>query len=157
MQDKPVKMKFFSRVNITEDGRVVGDSGYTGPNTVTNAGFLNYLCDLLGGHANSLQVTHVALGTGGTTATDATSLAGEISGSTKRQAITYASSAGSKTAVFTATFASGDSFLASSSALSNIGLFGHSSSNNIFAGNTYASSSCDTNQNVNVTYEIQFS
>jgi len=27
----------------------------------------------------------------------------------------------------------------------------------LFAGNTYTSSSCNTNQNVNVTYQIRFS
>ena len=154
-------IKGFSRVQIVEDGEsgkqeVVGDSGWHGPNTITNNGFLNYLVKLLGSSAGSLQVGFIALGTGGTTATDATALAGEITSSTQRQGVTFAN-VGSTTAQFTATFASGDSFLAGASNLSNIGLFQHSSTNAIFAGNTYASSSCDTNQSVNVTYQIRFS
>jgi hypothetical protein len=41
--------------------------------------------------------------------------------------------------------------------LSNVGLFATSNTNDtLFAGNTYASSSCNTNQNVNVTYQIRF-
>ena len=151
-----VKIQGFSRVQIEEDGKVIGDSGFKGPNTITNVGFLNYLCHLLGGSAGSRQVAFIALGTGGTTATDATGLAGEIMSSTQRKAPTYANVA-STTAQFVATFASSDSFNSSEVAISNIGLFNSSAENSIFAGNTYASSSLNTNQNVNVTYQIRFS
>jgi hypothetical protein len=41
--------------------------------------------------------------------------------------------------------------------ISNIGLFNSSSTGTLFAGNTYASSSCASNQAVNITYDITFS
>jgi hypothetical protein len=99
----------------------------------------------------------VALGTGAAPASNATALPGEISASTQRTGVTYANVA-SSTAQFTATFSSSDSFLAGASNLSNIGLFATTTvGDTIFAGNTYASSSCNTNQNVNITYQIRFS
>jgi hypothetical protein len=147
----------FSRVQIEEDGKIVGDSGWCGPNQVTNLGFLNYLCHNLGQSAGSKQIGFVALGTGGVPGAAATTLPGEISLSTQRTAPTYANVT-STTAQFTATFASSDSFLAGASTLDNVGLYAASTTNDtLFAGNTYTGSSCNTNQNVNVTYQIQFS
>jgi hypothetical protein len=60
---------------------------------------------------------------------------------------------------FTATFASSDSFMSATANISNIGLFQQSNvtTGTLFAGNTYASSSCATNQNVNATYTVSFS
>ncbi len=152
-----LRLQGFSRVQIEEDGNIVGDSGWCGPNQVTNLGFLNFLCHNLGQSAGSKQIGFVALGTGGAPASNATTLPGEISSSTERTAPTYANVT-STTAQYTATFASGDSFLAGSSDLDNVGLYAATTTNDtLFAGNTYASSSCNTNQNVNVTYQIQFS
>ena len=151
-----IKIQGFSRVQITEEGKVVGDSGFVGPNQITNVGFLYYLCHVLGASAGSKLVGYVALGSGGTIATNATALAGEIMGSTQRVAPTYAN-VGSTTAQFTATFSSSASFLTGASNLSNIGLFQSSAEASIFCGNTFASSSCNINQNVNVTYQIRFS
>ncbi len=156
MGKEAIKIEGFSRVQIEEDGKIISDSGFRGPNQITNIGFLNYLCHLLGNSAGSRQIAFIALGSGGAPASDATSLPGEIMSSTQRKAPTYANVA-STTAQFTATFASSDSFLTGASNLSNIGLFNSSAENSIFAGNTYASSSCNTNQNVNVTYQIRFS
>lgn len=152
-----VAIKGFSRVQIVEDGKVVGDTGFVGPNQITNEGFLNFLVKLLGASAGSSQIGYVALGTGAAPASNATTLPGEIMSSTQRKAVTFANVA-STTAQFTATFASGDSFLSGASNLSNIGLFAATNTDaTIFAGNTYASSSCATNQSVNVTYQIRFS
>ena len=152
-----VKIEGFSRVAIEENGKIVSDSGWIGPNQITNAGFLNFLCHLLGASAGSSQIGFVALGTGGVPASNATTLPGEIMSSTKRTAPTYAN-VGSTTAQFTATFASSDSFLTASADLDNIGLFAATNTNaTLFAGNTYASSSCGTNQNVNCTYQVRFS
>jgi hypothetical protein len=154
-------VKGFSRVQITEDlpggeVKIVGDSGWVGPNQITNDGFLNFLVKAIGGSSGSAQITHIALGTGTVPAAGATTLNGEISASTKRKAVTFGT-VNSTTAQFTATFGSTDNFLAGASNLSNIGLFNSSSSGSFFAGNTYNSSSCNTNQNVNVTYQIRFS
>ena len=152
-----VKIHGFSRVQLAEGGKIVGDSGWCGPNQVTNLGFLNYLVHLLGNSAGSSQIGFLALGTGGAPASNATTLPNEISASTKRKAVTYANVA-STTAQFTATFGSTDSFLAASSNISNIGLFALTTTDNqIFAGNTYASSQCSTNQDVYATYQIRFS
>ena len=63
---------------------------------------------------------------------------------------------GSTSGQFTATFSSADSFVTNTQNLSNIGLFATSAAGTLFAGNTFASSSCATNQNVNVTYNINF-
>ena len=163
MQAEVLKnIKGFSRVQITEpqeDGteKVVGDSGFCGPNQITNLGFLNYLVFLLGASAGSSQIGYVALGTGSAPNATHTTLNGEIMSSTQRKAVTFGSVA-STTAQFTATFASSDSFLSAAANLSNIGLFNSNATNNtLFAGNTFASSSCATNQNVNVTYQIRFS
>ena len=155
MEHSKIAIQGFSRVQIEEDGKIVGDSGFVGPNQITNNGVLNYLVNLLGKTTGSLQVGFIALGTGGAPASDATGLAGEIMTSTQRKAPTVAN-VSSTTAQFTATFASGDAFLTASANLSNIGLFAASAANALFAGNVYASSSCGTNQSVNVTYQIRF-
>lgn len=155
-------IKGFSRVQITEDApdgsvKVIGDSGFTGPNQITNNGFLQYLVLLLGNSSGSKQVGFVALGTGTAPAAAANTLNGEIMSSTQRKAVTF-TTVNSTTAQFTATFASSDSFLSGASNLANIGLFNATTTDaTLFAGNTYSSSSCATNQNVNVTYQIRFS
>lgn len=156
-----VKVKGFYRLNITEtqpDGseKVVGDSGWC-KNLVVNLGFQDYLCKSIAGAAGSKTITHIALGTGGAPIAADTALAGEIMSSTQRKTGST-SIISSKTIQFTAAFASSDSFLTASANLSNVGLFNTTSTNaTLFAGNTYTSSSCNTNQNVNVTYQIRFS
>ncbi len=152
-----VKVHGFTRVTIEEDGKLIGDSGFIGPNQIVNLGFLDYLCKSIGGSSGSKQIGFVALGTGSAPGAAHTGLDGEIMSSTQRGAVTYGNVA-STTAQFTATFASSDSFLTAAANLSNIGLFNATTTNaTLFAGNTYASSSCNTNQNVNVTYQIRFS
>jgi len=154
------KVKGFSRVRILEDGKILGDSGWTGPNTVVNLGFKNYLCQLLGAEAASKQIGYMSLGEGTEPGVTDTTLQSECSGTNNvpiRAAVTAASS-GSKTERFTATFASSNSFVTATENISNIGLFNATTSNDtIFAGNTFASSSCATNQEVQCTYDIEFS
>lgn len=142
----------FYRVAITEGDKLVGDSGWN-ENQITNDGFNNFLAKLLGGISGSSQVSHMALGTGGAPATGDTTLSGEVE---VRAAVTAATSSNSKAVQFTATFASSDSFVTNTQNISNVGLFATSSSGTLFAGNTYASSSVATNQNVNATYTINF-
>lgn len=151
-----IKLRGLFRVALEKNGEIVGDSGFC-PNQVTNLGFDQYLAQLLGAVAGSKQVGYVALGTGSAPNASHTTLDGEIMASTKRKAVTAATT-GSKTVRFTATFASSDSFITGASNISNIGLFNSTQTNaTLFAGNTYASSALNTNQNVNVTYDIQFS
>jgi len=147
-----LKVKGMFRVQITEKGKIVGDSGWLA-NQVTNLGFKQYLCDSLG-NASGKYISHMALGTGGVPNATDTALANEVQ---KRAAVTAASSSSSKTERFTATFASSDSFVTATQNISNIGLFNTSTGGTLFAGNTYSSSSVATNQNVNATYDIIFS
>jgi len=148
-----MKVKGFFRVQITEDGKgVVGDSGWK-KNQVTNLGIQDYVVQWLCSGAGGKAITHLALGSGSAPASNATSLEGEV---VKRQAVTT-SIVSSRTAQFTGQFASANSFVTNTQNISNVGLFNTSSGGTIFAGNTYASSSCATNQNVNVTYQIRFS
>ncbi len=147
----------FFRVQITENGKgVVGDSGWQ-ENQVTNDGITQYLINNLCGAAGTKAVTHLALGTGGAPAASDTTLAGELAEAAGRQAVST-SVVASKTAQFTGQFASANSFVTATRNISNIGLFNTSTAatGTLFAGNTYASSSCATNQNVNATYQIRF-
>lgn len=158
------KIKGMFRVQLTEDGKIVGDSGWK-QNQITNDGFNSYLVSQLGTGLTGSKISHVALGTGGAPASNATTLSGEVStngsGSVVRAAVTAATSSSSKTLRNTATFSSANSFITATANISNIGLFGVSgpttASGTLFAGNTYTSSALATNQNVNITYDIIFS
>lgn len=150
-----IKVKGFFHVHIVNpDGTIAGDSGRL-PNVITQVGFQDYLAGLVqSGVAASKQVTHVALGTG----TDAvnsttTQLQGEVMSSTKRQAITTGITSSTR-AQITATFAS--AFLSTTATLGNIGLYNSSSAGSLMCGNTYATSTCASNQAVNITYQLNF-
>lgn len=151
-----LQVKGMFRVQIEDDGEVIGDTGWK-ENQITNLGFNNFLVSGLGAIAGSAQVKAMALGTGGYPNPTDTVLAGEISGSTARLTVTAATSTNSKTVHFTGTFQSANSFLGGSSNISNIGLFNTTQGGTMFSGNTFASSACATNQNVNCTYDISFS
>lgn len=154
-----IKARGFFHLQITEDGpdgksKVVGDSGWR-ENQVVNLGFQDYLCKTLAGSAGSKTISHVALGTGTAPGAADTSLEGEIMSGTQRQTVSP-SIASSKTLQFTAAFASSDSFNTAAATIQNIGLFNTSAAGTLFAGNTYATSQLNTNQNVNITYQIRF-
>jgi len=148
--EQTVGIRGMFRIHLMKNGQLVGDSGWVG-NTIVNLGFNQYLVSLIGAIAGSKQVTHMALGTGSQPGAADTSLQGETD---KRTTITAATSSASKTCRFTATFGSSDSFVTATRNISNVGLFNTSSGGTIFSGNTFASSSCATNQDVNVTYDI---
>lgn len=151
--EEQLKVRGAFRIQITEKGKVVGDSGWQ-ENQVVNLGFNDYLCQLLGGMAGSKQLTHAAVGSGSEPGAADTSLQGETE---VRTTLTAATSSTSKKLRLTATFGSSDSFVTNTQNISNIGLFNTSAGGTLFAGNTYASSSCATNQDVNATYDIDFS
>lgn len=152
-----IKVRGFFRLQITEGGKVVGDSGWQ-ENQVTNAGITDYLVTpLMGGSGKT--VSHMALGTGGAPASNDTTLSGELTHVSNARKTVSTSVVASRTAQFTAAFNSADSVITASVNISNIGLF-HTSTTaagTLFAGNTFASSSFATNQNVNATYQIRFS
>jgi hypothetical protein len=156
---EPIKARGFFRLQIVDpDGTIAGDSGWH-ENQVVNLGFNQYLVLGLMGDGAAKTVSHAALGTGTEPGAAATTLEGEQTEINARAAVTTATSSTSKRARFTATFASQSSFVSTTMTLKNIGLFNTSTrtTGTIFAGNTYATSTCATNQNVNVTYDIDFS
>lgn len=160
MSEDAIKVRGFFRLNLVEeqDGKevIVGDSGVV-ENTIVNLGFAHYLAALLGDYANSKQVTHVALGTGGAPSGADTTLAGELTHLAASRDAVAAASNGSTAVQFTGAFAS-DVHNTTTIDISNIGLFQQSNTETgtIFAGAAYASSSWATNQAVNYTYEITF-
>ena len=146
-----IRVRGFFRVQIEdEQDGIVGDSGWQ-ENVITNLGFLNVV-NQLGTSLTGSKHSHLALGSGGAPATNATLLGGEVE---VRAALTAASS-GSTALQMTATFASAASFVTNTQNISNIGVFGTSSGGTLLSGNTYASSSCATNQAVNATYTWTF-
>jgi len=146
-------VKGFFRIQIEEEGRIVGDSGWN-ENRVTNTGVEHYLIDLMLNQAGSLRVSHLALGSGSAPAEADTSLAGEH----EKRKVASTSKIASHTAQFYATFGSSDNFVTATATLNNIALVAYSSkgSGSIMAGQTYTSSQVQTNQNVNVSYQIRF-
>ena len=155
-KEKSLAKGFYHVRIVNSDGSIAGDSGYCGPNQITNLGYQNYLCALLGNTTGSVQVKYMALGTGTAPAVAGVTLDGEVMSSTKRTAVTVAVSSNSKAVRFTATFPSG--FLSTTSTLQNIGLYNTTTtSDTLFAGNTYATSTCASNQACNCTYDISFS
>lgn len=159
-----MKIRGMFRLQIEDGatGKIVGDSGWK-QNQITNLGF-NNIVNQLGTSLTGSKISHAALGTGGAPAASDTTQAGEVStngsGSVVRAALTAATSSSSKTLRNTATFSSANSFLTASANISNIGLWQTSgpttASGTLMAGNTYTSSVCATNQNVNVTYDLIF-
>lgn len=152
MSADAVGVKGAFRLNIVEGDKIVGDSGWV-QNQITNEGF-RALTRLLGAISGSSQISHLGLGTGGAPAAADTTLGGEV---VKRAAVTAATSSTSKALQLTGTFSSSNSFVTSTQNISNIGAFFSSSGGTLFGGNTFASSSCATNQDVNVTYVFSFS
>ena len=128
----------------------MGDSGWH-ENQVTDLGFQNYVCALIGATNGSKQVGAVVIGTGGVPATTDTVLAGE----TTRQSCGRAVVA-SKTMRATAAIASGD-HPGGTPNISNIALIETTASGGtIMCGNTYASSTWNSNQGLSATYELRF-
>jgi hypothetical protein len=156
-QHDGVQIRGFFRVHIVEqDGRIVGDSGWF-ENTVVNLGKRDYLCTpLAGGTAKSIAL--MALGTGGAPAATDTALAGELSHSANgtRNRITVATSQIGSTAIeFQGTFASSFSFATTTANIANILVINNTTAaGTIFAGNTYASSLLNTNQDVQALNEM---
>ena len=154
MNSQQLALRGFFRVKLGEEKNgkkiVVGDSGWK-KNEVTNLGFQNYVCALIGGLNGSKQVGAMVIGTGGAPATNDTSLAGE----TKRQSCGRATVA-SKTMRATLAIASGD-HPGGTPDIANIALIETTASGGtIMCGNTYSSSTWNSNQGLSATYELRF-
>lgn len=156
-----IKIKGFFRVAISEEDKIVGDSGFV-ENMITNNGIEYFIGRTVAGSSGSLQIGYVSLGSGSAPASNGTALPDEVLAASKRVAPTYsftqrAASDGTATLQWVATFSSANSFITDTYNISNIGLLNSVTSGSLFAGNTFDSSSCATNQNVNVTYQVRLS
>ncbi len=151
-----VGVRGFFRAQVTENGRVVGDSGWR-ENQVLNDGIEQYIVTWVVSGSGGKAVTHMAIGTGGAPASNATVIAGQVTDG-KRAAVST-SIVSSRTAQFTAAFNSSDSFLTATANISNVGLVNTSATNagTFLCGAAFASSAIATNNNLNVTYQVRFS
>jgi hypothetical protein len=151
-------VKGFFRLNIIDHSgkkpKVVGDSGWC-QNQITNAGYSNFIIGPMIG-ANSSSIAYAALGTGTAPASSDTGLLGELGSSNARFAVAGALT-GTKSAQWTGSLNS--NVYGATAAINNVGLFAVSTTRagTVCAGNTFATSTLQTNQTLNLTYSITFS
>src|SRR5258708_7474736 len=100
-----IKAKGFFRLQVNEDGRGVGDSGWR-ENQIVNLGFQDYLAATLGAVAGSKQITYALLGTGTAPAATDTSLQGELTDAAGCRCAVTPTTIASKTVQFAFTLAS---------------------------------------------------
>lgn len=152
----------FSRVQLKKNGKIVGDSGWVGPNMITDTGLQNGLMNLIAKTTNSFQVAAIAVGTGGAPASADTSLANEYGGTAKRIAVgtvatsNRGASNGTATLEFQGSWSSTKCTTAST--IGNIGLFDVSNAQgNMLCGNSFTASKWDTNQDLYCSYQLRLS
>lgn len=150
-----VTARGFFRLQISEDGKVVGDSGWK-KNQITNLGYQNFIVGSLGAVAASSQASYLALGLGTAPGASDTSLQSELSDAAGCRFTVLPTAVSSKTLQLTGSLAS--NVITANRTIQNVGIFAVSSVTvgTLFAGNTYATSQLQTNQQVNVTYQIRF-
>lgn len=149
-----IKLKGFLRVQLgrDENGNLIieGDSGWV-ENQIVNLGYRDYILAAIGGVSGSKQVGRAILGTGGAPASNATAVPGETSRSSSINAVT----SGSFTLRFTTQWASGDH----PGGTPNINVGGlindTASGGSILCGQSFNSSTWNSNQGVSLTYELQ--
>jgi hypothetical protein len=156
-----VTAKGFFRLKITEfdeNGRakVIGDSKWK-QNLITNLGYQNFIVGSLGAIAASSQASYFALGLGTAPGATDTALQSELTDAAGCRFTVSPSAVSSKTLQLTGSLAS--NVITANRTIQNVGIFAVSttSAGTLFAGNTYATSQLQTNQQVNVTYQIRFS
>lgn len=152
MASDGIKARGFFRLQIADNGKVVGDSGWK-ENQVVNLGFQDYLAATLGAVAGSKQITYAMLGTGTAPGATATALDGEITDAAATRCAVTPTTIASKTVQFAFTLAS--NVYTAAKTIQNVGLINHSSTataGTIFSGNTYTTSALATNQSVNFNW-----
>ena len=158
IQNNLIAKGFFDLEIVNPDGTIAGKAERV-PNLVTRHGF-QHICLLVGTNLTGTQFSHLNVGEGAAPATNATSLPSEVIGvadpAPTRQVATAATQAGSVTLRFTGTMSSANSFVTATENISNVGIFNHSSGSSCVAGAAFTSSSCATNQNINITYDLVF-
>jgi hypothetical protein len=159
----------FSRVQLKENGEVVGDSGWL-QNQLQDGGVQQFLMNLVAKTTGSLQVAAMAIGSGSMPASNDTSLNGEYgsagTGTNRRigqgtggwAVVTNQRGATNGTATLQFAGSWGSASCNASSNISNIGLYDISTgAGSLFAANTYTSSQWNTNQDLYASYQIRFS
>jgi hypothetical protein len=156
-----IKVKGFFKLNIIEhnqetgEAKVVGRSGWK-KNLVTNLGFQHFLVETAGAISGSSQVSYFALGLGTAPAVTDTSLQSELTDAAGCRFTMTPSVVSSKTLQMLGTLAS--NVITANRTIQNVGVFAVSttSAGSMLCGNTYATSQLQTNQSVNVTYQLRF-
>jgi hypothetical protein len=131
-----IKLKGFARLQLADSksGRIVGDSGWMGPNQVVNLGFQDYIVSTIAGLTGSKTISYMAIGTGTVPASDATVLAGE----TGTRITTTNTVVASKTLQSTCQFLGAD--MKGTCTIQNVALVNSVSGGSIVCGMTYATS-----------------
>lgn len=149
-----IKVRGFFRMQLVnkETGEIEGDSGWC-PNTVTNFGLNNACAGTIIGESNSVQALSAVLATQ-STAVDATQIS--LVGTENAVVDLTPSTVATGTARVTASFDGTDN--SATLTIGSVGLHSNSqASNSMIAGQTYTTSQFATNQDLNMTYELQFS
>ena len=158
MVQEGIKIKGCFRVRLGEDGPdgvpvVVGDSGWM-DNMIVNLGVQDYILDWLceGTDGAGKRLDTIMIGTGGEVASDATLIAG----STVHSLIPAGTSiVASRTFQITNDWTSAE-HPGGTPAVSNAALLDGTDAQTMFCGNTFASSSWNSNQGLSITYQVQF-
>lgn len=139
----------------SETGKIEGDSGWV-ENAVTNTGLIS-LAAFMAGQAGSYRVSHMAVGEQtqafNVTQTDLISRISDTHASSGFLSVSPSTS-GTATATFTCQMAS--TIISASHTLGAVGLYYTSSAGSFIAGQTFATSQWNTNQDFNVTYQLRF-
>jgi len=145
------KIRGMSRLQIVDkkSRKIVGDSGWV-KNQITNYGLESCICAAPIGAA-SVQAAGMIIGSGTEPASSATALDG--SNTDQYSAFAQSTVSGSLSARMTQSF---DGNASSMATLANIGILA-ASNGSLIAGATFASSSLGTDQDVNASYEFQYS
>ena len=150
-----MSIKGFFRVQIVDSKtkKVKGDSGWK-ENVVTSQG-LNYtLGGCAVGRSDSKQAKYLLLGSASAPNFSHASLSGSVGSFSAFATSDLGTAAASQTARMTCQFGSG-LIVGGSVNISNIGVFPTNSNASMIAGQAFTSSQWNTNQDVNVTYELR--
>ena len=154
-------LQAFAKVEIKENGKLIGDSGWT-KNVITDYGLNEGFIHVLLGSAGSAPATAAALGSGGAPSTNDTTLPSILEDETNSrdaltQSIISTNDAAGVTARWYGTFLSSESQFSTSHAIDNIGLYASTATDagSLLCGAAYTQSTLDTNQDVEYSYEWQ--
>ena len=158
MANDGIKIRGCFRIKLGEDGpdgvpKIVGDSGWQ-DNQCVNLGIQDYLVDwmTLGTDGGGKRIDTIMIGTGTAPASNATA----IDGSTVQSLIPAGTSiVSSRTFQITNDWTSAE-HPGGTPAVSNAALQDGTDAQTIFCGNTFASSSWNSNQGLSITYQVQF-